>query len=209
LRIGQILSDRGKQFVGTRWGNFCASRGILPKYTSAYHPECHGLSERKIITIKAKLRIKNNILRITNFPEVLREVTERVNESYTRALRMSPIEAMNKIKADPNSIHDIRRTLEEYDKKTKKNTDEKRKKPTTIYLGDSVLLNNDMDGRKTYLEPKKIGPYKVTRVIGENTFELYFEKSKKDRIINRKNLTQFFKKEGQSVEVNTSTRDKG
>ena len=50
-----ILSDQGRNFESRDFDEFCKSLGIKKVRTTAYHPQCNGLAERTIKTIKQML----------------------------------------------------------------------------------------------------------------------------------------------------------
>ena len=50
-----ILSDQGRNFEAHEFNVFCLENGIKKIRTTPYHPQCNGLAERSVKTIKSML----------------------------------------------------------------------------------------------------------------------------------------------------------
>ena len=51
-----IVSDRGSQFISALWTNLCKRLGVRADYSSAFHPETDGQTERANQDVETKLR---------------------------------------------------------------------------------------------------------------------------------------------------------
>ena len=68
------MSDNGKQFDNAKFKDFFAKLGIRNYYSSAAHPQSNGQAEVTIITLKAALKTKLEVLKgkwVEYLPEVL------------------------------------------------------------------------------------------------------------------------------------------
>jgi poly(A) polymerase Pap1 len=99
------------------------------KRKAKYHPECDGLSERKIRQVKHKLRISYQILGPKTFGQKLKKVTECINDERTRGLQATPLVA-KKIFEEQRETEKARliEGLKEYNKRTAKYTNKKESK---------------------------------------------------------------------------------
>jgi hypothetical protein len=52
----QIISDRGTLFMSSFWRDVCASAGVERRFSTAYHPETDGQTERSNLTLEQYLR---------------------------------------------------------------------------------------------------------------------------------------------------------
>ncbi len=53
-----ITSDQGRQFTSSLWAGFTKLLGIKHVQTTAYHPQCNGMEERRHGQLKAALRAR-------------------------------------------------------------------------------------------------------------------------------------------------------
>ena len=56
--LRQLLSDRGREFVGEIWGKLLRSLGVQQVLTSPYHPEGNAINERSHRTLNNMLRAR-------------------------------------------------------------------------------------------------------------------------------------------------------
>ena len=89
-----LLSDLGSQFVSKLAKLTCTAYGIKQIYTSGYHPQTNGLSERFNKTVKAKLNIKllmNDLnVKRSHWNLLLSAISAAYNKTIHSAIKMSP-----------------------------------------------------------------------------------------------------------------------
>ena len=89
----QLLSDQGKQFKGEVLRIIAAQLGIQQLFTSPYHPQCNGLTERMNRTLKHMLRAFIDPLH-ENWDNMLPFAVHAYNTSVQASTRVSPFRAL-------------------------------------------------------------------------------------------------------------------
>ena len=88
-----IVSDRGKQFVSNFWKQLHASLGTKLLYSTAYHPQTDGQTERVNQVLEDMLRCC--VLNYSNkWDECLSLAEFSYNNSYQESIRMALFEAL-------------------------------------------------------------------------------------------------------------------
>jgi transposase InsO family protein len=98
------MSDRGTQFTSQEWSEHCRQAQVEIQKTAVYHPECDGLSERKIQAIKKTLRLSKSMKRITNFGEATDKTINTSSQTISRTIQTTP----KKAKTWQIENHDLR-----------------------------------------------------------------------------------------------------
>jgi hypothetical protein len=193
-----LLSDQGAQFMSLLLKNICNYLKTKKINTTAYHPQCNGLTERFNATLCQILSmyIKPNQ---TDWDEYLKTATFAYNTSVQETTRMSPFEILNGREPRlPSDLENIRSSNDlftyEFKNKWKKaqarielvNISRKFKfdskyKEKIINIGDSVRL--DAPATKLGIKPKLrgdlwSGPFKVIGKLNNGNLKLHIGKNR-------------------------------
>ena len=115
-----ILSDRDRKFLGELWAELFKLLGVNLLYSTAYHPQTDGRSERSNQTIEIALRYYLSSLDDPRlWPTVLPRLQSYLNNSISAATGktpnkaaygFSPVAALKlwKLDTDPTSISNLR-----------------------------------------------------------------------------------------------------
>jgi len=192
----EILSDRGTTFASKFWQSLTARMGLNHRLTTAFRASVDGQTERLNQELEAYLRCYINYEQ-TDWVEQLPTAQLAYNTSYHTSIRMTPANA--NFGFTPDAYHEQRKEgplnvkaiitsdklkelheemkteLEFIRNRMKKYYDQKRIEGPTFEEGDMVLLstkNITTKRQNKKLDYKYIGPYKVTKKISENNYEL-------------------------------------
>jgi hypothetical protein len=193
-----LLSDQGAQFMSTLLRNICDYLKTKKINTTAYHPQCNGLTERFNATLCQILSmyIKNNQ---TDWDEYLKTALFAYNTSKQETTLLSPFEILNGRQPRlPSDLENIRSEKDSYTLDFKKkwkrareriefvNNARKQKfrqlyKEKIIEIGDSVRL--DAPATKLGIKAKIrgdlwSGPFKVIGKLPNGNLKLNIKKSK-------------------------------
>jgi hypothetical protein len=193
-----IVSDRGTQFTSRFWKQLLQALGTKLAFSTAYHPQTDGQTERVN-------QILEDILRAcvlaygTKWEDCLPFAEFSYNNSYQASLQMAPFEALygrkwrtplNWSETGDNKIFgpDI---LQEAEEKVRmicehlkaaqsrqKSYSDKRRRELTFRVGDFVYLRvSPLKGMQRFqvkgkLAPRYIGPIKVLARRGEVSYQL-------------------------------------
>ena len=173
-----LLSDQGRNFESNQFEQFCKDSGIKKVRTTSYHPQCNGMTERTIRTIKKMLSCYVNEDH-DNWDEILAEVVFAYNNSEHSSTGFAPNQVIfGRILESPNdrklnvrlaelnrprmdtSVLDYMRKAQE---KQKKQNDKQVNKIIEFKINDFILLENTRQvvGHVRAFEPKFRGPYIV------------------------------------------------
>ena len=193
-----IVSDRGSQFTSRFWGSFQKAMGTTLKFSTAFHPQTDGQSERTIQILEDMLRAC--ILDFGgSWKKHLHLVEFSYNNSYQASIQMAPFEALYGRKCrsplcwsevgerallGPELIQEsaevvklIRQRMQTAQSRQRSYADPKRR-DHVFKVGDRVFLKvSPMKGvmrfgRKGKLAPRYVGPYEILRSVGPVAFEL-------------------------------------
>ena len=195
-----ILTDRGAQFMSSLWRELWSTLGTTLSFSSAYHPQTDGQSERANRTWKDMLRCYIDREAKGNWESLLPALQYAYNTSMHAGSRRSPFELMfgynaavpaaigfpqpannQYLAAMHRNRAQAKEFLEKYQERMKRQADKKRR-PVTYKVGDLVLVDasgqhlTDSRGRKrTPLDARYQGPYRVVEIINENAIRLALE----------------------------------
>lgn len=88
-----IVSDHDSRFTSNFWRSLQASLGTQLKFSTAYHPQTDGQSERTIQTLEDMLRTCV-LAFLGSWEDHLHLVVFAYNNSYQASIEMSPFEAL-------------------------------------------------------------------------------------------------------------------
>ena len=193
-----IVSDRDPRFTSRFWKGFQAAWGTRLKFSTAFHPQTDGQSERTIQTLEDMLRAC--ALEWTgNWDEYLCLVEFAYNNSWQASIGMAPFELLygrkcrapicweevgEKIIEGPelvqitnDKVTFAREKLKEAQSRQKSYADQHRR-PLEFKVGDHVFLKVSpcrgvrRFGIKGKLSPRFIGPFEILERIGEVSYRL-------------------------------------
>jgi transposase InsO family protein len=190
----QIISDRGTLFTSRFWREFCELSGLEPSYSTAFHPQTDGQTERSNSTLEQYLRTYVNFQQ-DDWTDLLPMAEFCYNNSKHSAIGMSPfmaskgrdhavelpmpiakdlaVESIQEYRERMNNIREsVNVALRQAREDMAKYANRKRTAvPDEGYnVGDMVMLllahvNTVRPNKK--LEWKTYGPFKITEVVGE------------------------------------------
>ena len=166
--------------------------------STAYHPQTDGQSERTIQTLEDMLRACTLEFK-GNWDEHLPLVEFSYNNSFHSSIKMAPyqalygqkcrtpscwLEAGEKQFMGPEIVHETAEKLKVIRERMlaaqdrQKSYADKKRRPITFEVGDSVLLKVSpwkgliRFGKRGKLSPRFIGPFKVLQKIGNQAYKL-------------------------------------
>jgi hypothetical protein len=193
-----IVSDRGTQFVNKFWKALHKSMGTKLDYSTAYHPQTDGQTERVNQILEDMLRacaLKYG----KDWEKSLPHAEFSYNNSYQASIQMSPFEALYgrpcrtplmwsqteersffgpaKIKEAEEGVAQVRENLRIAQSRQKSYADRRRRElhfavGDYVYLKVSPLRSTVRFHVKGKLAPRYIGPYRIRRRIGKLAYKL-------------------------------------
>lgn len=174
------MSDQGTNFECKAFESYCREVGVRKVRTTSYHPQCNGLAERTIKTVKQMLSgyVSNAH---DNWDELLSAVTFAYNNAVHDSTRYAPNQlvynqllpspvdrSMNiappQVTKERSEIEsEVRERIGRAQAKQNKQYEHKVRDRVVFEPGDLVMLVNSRQtkGHVRSFEPKYIGPYRV------------------------------------------------
>ncbi|WVZ76415.1 hypothetical protein U9M48_024392 [Paspalum notatum var. saurae] len=180
-----ITSDRGSLFMSRFWEQLQTALGTNLIRSSAYHPQTSGQVERVNQILEDMLRACA-LTYSTKWDECLPLAEFAYNNSYQKSLEMAPFEAIygERVTFGPDllthaeeQVRCIHNNLKRAQSRHKSYSD-KRRRPLAFEEGDHVYLRvSPMKGVHRFgvkgkLEPRYIGPFKITEQCGSVAYRL-------------------------------------
>jgi hypothetical protein len=191
-----IVSDRGSLFMSPFWKKTCEKLGISLNYSTSFHPQTDGQTERVNQTLEQYLRCFVNYNQ-DNWVKLLPLAEFAYNNSINASTGKSPFLAnygfhpradlLNVTQQDftieyiADGIEDIKATLAEAQKKYKEYADAKRI-DMVFEVGDQVwLLSKNIKTTRPSkkLDYRRLGPFKIIQKIGKVAYKLDLPSSMK------------------------------
>ena len=179
-----ILSDQGPEFTGAPFIALCKMHNINKKFTTAYHPQGDGVTERFNQTLLA--RLARTVKTQQDWPQLLQEICEQYNDEVHATTKATPnllagcpsksdehLRSLGAgLLASKKKIHEAKRDaiLEAQQRAadTQQRAKTNAKKSSRQYIkyllkGKKVMVRNLTDAKKPAgkLEDKWIGPYTI------------------------------------------------
>ncbi|KAL0536830.1 hypothetical protein IC582_025792 [Cucumis melo] len=193
-----IVSDRDPRFTSKFWPSLQKAMGTGLKFSTSFHPQTDGQSERTIQTLEDMLRAC--VLQLKGSWDTHLPLMEfAYNNNYQSSIGMAPYEALygrpcrtpvcwnevgerklvgpELVQIRTNNIKLIRENMRKAQDRQKSYAD-KRRRNLEFQVGDQVFLKLSpwrgviRFGRKGKLSPRYIGPYQITERVGPAAYRL-------------------------------------
>ena len=193
-----IISDRDTRYTSHFWKSFQQSLGTRLNFSTAYHPQTDGQSERTIQTLEDMLRAC--VIDFGgNWDNHLPLIEFSYNNSYHSSIEAAPFEALYGRKcrtpvcwaeigesqlSGPEIVQETTDKITQIKERLKTARDrqksyaDNRRKPLEFQIGDKVLLKVSpwkgvvRFGKKGKLSPRYVGPFPVIQRIGPVAYRL-------------------------------------
>eukprot|EP00834_Sanchytrium_tribonematis_P005485 NODE_335_length_9311_cov_0.760313.p1 type:complete len:485 gc:universal NODE_335_length_9311_cov_0.760313:7947-6493(-) len=156
-----ILTDQGKNLIGTEMEELFQSYGIKHLYTTVYNPQCNSIIERAHSTLKEHLRTSGGVE--NNWHTKLSAIAWFMRVNYHSSLGTSPGNLVFQrdmiIPSIPSNIDNVNlntRRFKELDRENRKRIDFKYK------INGYILLENSR--RASKFDPPWLGPFIIVDV---------------------------------------------
>jgi transposase InsO family protein len=83
----KILTYNGTQFISKRWKTMVQGRRITPVFTAYKNPAAGGITERKVQSLKQKLRLLFFLEGVSNFRTATQMATRAIANTTTPATK--------------------------------------------------------------------------------------------------------------------------
>lgn len=192
-----IISDRGTAFTAQEFENYCLDQKINHVKITTGLPRANGQIERInsiIIPVLAKMSLENP----TKWFRHVDQLQRVINSTYQRSIKTTPFELLVGVKIKDKEDLKIKELLEEEIQDTfvksrddlreeskkqivkiqeeNKRTYNLRRKPSNRYkINDLVAIKRTQFGPGLKLKPKFLGPYKITKVKNNDTYDVQKE----------------------------------
>ena len=195
-----IISDRDPRFTSKFWGSLQKSLGTQLKFSTAFHPQTDGQSERTIQTLEDLLRACALDFG-GSWDMHLHLIKFFYNNSYHSSIQMAPFEALygrkcrspvywdevgerkllgpQLIQKDADNIRIIRQRLLTAQSRQKSYAD-RRRRDLEFEIGEHVFLKVSPTkgvmrfGQRGKLAPRFIGPFEILQKVGPVAYKLAF-----------------------------------
>jgi hypothetical protein len=193
-----IISDRDARFTSNFWRSLWLQLGTRLKFSTSYHPQSDGLTEINNKTLEQSLRAYTNYHQ-NNWDEQLSLLEFSYNNMVNSSTGYSPFflnygqhpiapvtyEVRKEVRTNETAtelIESLYDTIEhahdniiKAQAAQKKYADKYRRDFESFQVGDMVLLSTDnlrTMGRAQKLDPKRIGPFKIIKVLSKLNYQL-------------------------------------
>ncbi|WVZ83904.1 hypothetical protein U9M48_030999 [Paspalum notatum var. saurae] len=173
----KIISDRGSQFTSRFWEQLHDSLDTKLRFSTAYHPQTDGQTERTNQVLEDMLRACA-IQYGTSWDKCLPYAEFSYNNSYQASLKKSPFEALYGIIEDAEQqLRVVQENLKIAQSRQKSYADNRRRElnfkvEDFVYLKVSPMRGVRRFNMKGKLAPRYIGPFKVLEKKGEVAYRL-------------------------------------
>ncbi|KAL5577180.1 hypothetical protein UlMin_018879 [Ulmus minor] len=177
-----IVSNRDAQFTSKFWKGVQRAMGTSLNFSTAFHPQTDGQSERTIQILEDMLRACVLDFKGT-WDRYLPLIEFSYNNSYQATIGMAPCEALYG-RRSPEFVEDTTQALKKIQTRMKsaqsrkKSYADKRRRPLEFQVGDLVFLKVSpfkgviRFGKQGKLNPRYIGPYEILERVGKTAYRL-------------------------------------
>jgi len=191
-----FISDRDPRFTSAYWQAFIDALGIAPHMSTSFHPETDGQTERMNRTIEEMLRSYIND-KHDNWDELLPYLELAYNNSRQASTKFTPyylnhgthphvpgafLNPDSLASAEPDNLaHTVATALAEAKQHLERARERQRdyankfRRDVRYEVGDRVYLSTEnlkIPGPSRKLQGKRLGPYKVSKVLSPVLYEL-------------------------------------
>jgi Chromo (CHRromatin Organisation MOdifier) domain len=198
-----IMSDRGSLFTSEWWSTFCYELVIKRKFSTAFHPQIDGVTERQNQILECYLRCYVNyqqddwarLLFVAEFAyntsvySATGKTLIKMTRRYTPAVCKKPAEVPPLERGENKAVKQEANLLQEGEKEAKdiwrhaseaaaKYYDKKHQQRIYI-VGDSVMLSSRhirLRRVSKKLSDKCLRPFLITKKLGQNAYQLSLPK---------------------------------
>ncbi|WVZ70302.1 hypothetical protein U9M48_018978 [Paspalum notatum var. saurae] len=217
----RIVSDRGTQFTSKFWKSLHEALGTYLDFSSAYHPQTDGQTERVDQVMEDMLRAR--VLTYgKDWESSLPYAEFSYNNGYQASLGMAPFEALygrkcrtpliwaedkEQVPTGPALLKEAEEKIAEIKERLKiaqtrqKSYADRRRRELSFEVGDLVYLKvSPIRGTRRY-----IGPYKIEERIREVAYKLQLPESMSDihNVFHVSQLKKCLKEPARQVELKT------
>lgn len=190
----QIITDRGTSFTSNEFADYCSKEGIQHHQITTGLPRANGQVERinqTIIAVLSKLSIEHP----AQWYKYTQELQKTINSTYQRSINTIPFELLFGTKMNVKGTDKLKELIEsEFQAYFETQRDElrkhakqqifkiqeenrrtynlRRKKPETYAVSDLVAIKRTQFGPHLKFKTKYLGPYKVSKIKPNNTYEV-------------------------------------
>ncbi|KAL5544124.1 hypothetical protein UlMin_007908 [Ulmus minor] len=177
-----IVSDRDARFTSKFWKSVQRAMGTSLNFSTAFHPQTDGQSERTIQILEDMLRACVLDFKGT-WNRYLPLIEFSYNNSYQATIGMAPYEALYG-RRSPEFVEDTTQAVKKIQTRMKsaqsrqKSYADKRRRPLEFQVRDSVFLKVSpfkgviRFGKRGKLNPRYIGPYEILERVGKTAYRL-------------------------------------
>lgn len=190
----RIISDRGSAFTSKQFLDYCSAEQIEHFPVTTGLPRANGQIENlnsTIIAVISKLSIDNP----NKWFQHVKQVQKVINSTYQRSINCTPFELLvgttmkspqdlkittllnEEIQAAFTNARDelrqqARQQIQQVQDENKRTYNLRRKPHIPFKLNDLVAIKRTQLGPGLKLKPKYLGPYKITKVKGNDTYDV-------------------------------------
>lgn len=191
----RLITDRGTSFTSHAFGTFVKDNGITHILNAVATPRANGQIERYNRTIVDAITASNHGRADNEWDTVIPKVQWGLNNTLNKGIGKTPAEIlfgvnpigqcdgiMNAAVSETRTLGDrnvIRNEasdrIKEGQQKNKERFDKKRKGAKQYKVGDLVRVERELPGlpgQSKKLLPKCCGPYRVSKVLGNDRYEV-------------------------------------
>lgn len=191
----RIISDRGTAFTSQTFRIFCDTYGIKHILNAVATPRSNGQCERYNKTIVSALSTTAAGKDERDWDKYVKQVQSALNTSFNRGINSTPMTALigynSKHAAEATILNEVKDEIDRLDleelrskisdhikedqKKQKKRYDKTRRNATKYDEGDLVrilITSIPTTGASHKLDPKYKGPFRITKVIFNDRYEV-------------------------------------
>lgn len=210
----KLLSDQGANFESRLIQELCELYNIKKLRSSPYHPQGNGAVERENREIKELLR-SYTVSSQSDWDDYVEQVVHARNTTvhtstsftpfemvYGRAIDRRPLAPLGETKSEfVDKLRLIREKIEAAavdrllkERRRNEKAHERRERTSFEFkIGDLVLASNEANhqGLSKKLEPKYVGPYRITGALGTRNFKCKLVSGSYEKVLHRNRLVPY------------------
>ncbi|GJV55728.1 reverse transcriptase domain-containing protein [Tanacetum coccineum] len=170
LRIGEIISDNGKQFQDNPFKDWCEKLCIRQHFASVKHPQTNGLVERANRSLEEGIKASNGATQLSLTYGTKAVIPTEIGMPTLRIAEVDLVQNNEALEINLDLLEERREQAAIREAKSKA----KMESYYNSKAGDLVYHNNDASRAEDTgkLGPKWEGPYEVTEALGKGAYKL-------------------------------------